>query len=118
MKKKIDKNHNKILEYYTFLLQIPDTVLQELDLNVLILPSPEQREKIRELEEKTGSVIALYKKKYEPKGRHLCKTIRSAELDPQALKLIFQMEKKIQKENETILVAYHNPILYFEAEIL
>ncbi|AOP35057.1 hypothetical protein A0128_15115 [Leptospira tipperaryensis] len=106
-----------ILEHYPFLIYLPEEILKELDLNVLMLPSFRQREKIRELEEKTQSFVALYKKGYVAKGKHLCKTIRSAQLDPDALELIFQWEKKIQKENETVLVAYHKPILYFDAYV-
>ncbi|MBM9579644.1 hypothetical protein JWG45_21075 [Leptospira sp. 201903070] len=116
MKTKSDINPDEILKYYSFLMYLPEKILKELDLSVLKIPSSGQREKIRELEKKTMSFVALYKKNYEPKGKHLCKTIRSAALDPEALELVFQMEKRIQKENETILVAYHNPILYFDEE--
>lgn len=111
-------NSDSILAQYSFLLNIPESILEELDLNVLMIPSAEQKEKIRVLEEKTKSFIALYKKNFEPKGKHLCKTIRSANLDSKAWKLIFQFERETQKENDPIVVAYHKPILFFDTNPL
>ncbi|TGM52931.1 hypothetical protein [Leptospira adleri] len=107
-------NSDSILEQYPFLLDLPDLILKDLDLQVLQIPTPEQKEKIRFLEQKTNSFMVLYKKKCQPKGKHLCKTIRSAELGSDQWKSISQLEEEIQKETESILVAYHRPVLFFE----
>ncbi|RHX92955.1 hypothetical protein [Leptospira stimsonii] len=106
-------NSDSILDQYPFLLDLPEPIRNELDLQMLLIPSHEQKEKIRGLEEKTNSFIVLYKKDYEPRGKHLCKTIRSAELESDQLKSISQFELEIQKETDLIVVAYHKPVLFF-----
>lgn len=108
--------NDPILEQYPFLLNLPKSVLKELDLHVLLIPSAEQKEKIRLLEEETRSFIVLYKKNYEPKGKHLCKTIQSAKLDLNHIESISRLEREIRKENEPIVVAYHKPVLLFNAD--
>ncbi|XDD50993.1 hypothetical protein AB3N59_04215 [Leptospira sp. WS92.C1] len=99
------------LEYDSFLMNLPDSILSGLDLGVLMIPTVKQKSKIGILESTIGSYIALYKKNVEPDGLHLCKTIQSANLNPSELEILSRFEKEEQRENEPIVIAYHKPIL-------
>ncbi|MCG6168983.1 hypothetical protein [Leptospira sanjuanensis] len=105
--------HEITFKHHSFLNQIPQPILEELDLNVLWIPNEEQKKKILLLEKKTGTHIVLYKKDVEPQGRHLCKTIRSADLNKNELDAIQNFEFKVNETADLIVVAYQRPVVLF-----
>ncbi|MCG6194383.1 hypothetical protein LFX25_14130 [Leptospira sp. FAT2] len=105
--------HEITFKHHSFLNQIPQPILEELDLNVLWIPNEEQKKKILLLEKKTGTHIVLYKKDVEPQGRHLCKTIRSADLDQDQIRSVLEFEQEQEPIQDLIVVAYQRPVVLF-----
>ncbi|TGL76463.1 hypothetical protein [Leptospira yasudae] len=106
-------NRQNALEHHSFLNQLSERILEELDLNVLLIPNETQKNRILLLEKEMGAYVVLYKKDVEPQGRHLCKTIRSAVLNEDQIRSVMEFERELRQTQDLIVVAYQKPITYF-----
>ncbi|MBT1699037.1 hypothetical protein KK083_19235 [Fulvivirgaceae bacterium PWU4] len=101
--------HNKIIDAYPFLEQIPPDLLDTLDLNSLYIPTEQERSTLSELSALLKNPVVIYKKHYTAHGAHLCRTIRSAELTHDQLDALRACEAKLAA-NDKVLVAYCDPV--------
>lgn len=99
----------EILKAYPFLKQIPDGILETLDLNALCMPTPEENALLSALSFLLKKQVVIYHKGYIPDGAHLCKTIRSATLSPDQLDALQACEARLDPSHK-VLVAYEDPV--------
>lgn len=101
--------HNKIIDAYPFLKQIPPDTLETLDLNSLYIPTEQEQSMLSGLSALLEKPVVIYRKHYTPHGAHLCRTIRSAELTHDHLEALRACEAKLAA-NDKVLVAYSDPV--------
>lgn len=101
--------HNEIIDAYPFLNQIPPDILDALDLNSLYIPTRQEQSILLALSALLKKPVVIYRKHYTPRGAHLCRTIRSAELTHDQLNALMACEAKLTP-NDKVLVAYNDPV--------
>jgi hypothetical protein len=99
----------KITDAYPFLKQIPPDILDTLDLNSLYVPTIQERVILSALSALLKKPVVIYRKHYTPRGAHLCRTIRSAELTHDQLDALLACEAKLTPSDK-VLVAYDDPV--------
>lgn len=100
--------HNT-LKAYPFLEQIPPGILATLDLNSLYIPTLAEQAMLSGLSALLKKQVVIYRKHYTPRGAHLCRTIRSAELTHDQLQALLICEANLGS-NDKVLVAYNDPV--------
>jgi hypothetical protein len=80
-----------------------------IDLDVLYVPSHEERQKLNRLSQDLKKNVVVYNG-HVSRGAHLCRVLQAATLTPAQLEALGVVEK-IFKEGQ-VVVAYENPLTF------
>jgi hypothetical protein len=99
------------LNEYPFLRRISKETLALIDLDVLHLPTVDERAMIRSLADKIHKEIVIYKKGYIAKTEHLCRVIKYASLTEDQISMLENIESYFARQ-EKLIVAYEKPLTF------
>lgn len=100
-----------LFQSYPLLSALTPEQCHAVDLNVLWIPTHEDKTAIDKLSARLDRYVVIYKKGYTPKKGHLCKMLKAAELDDNQIAEVQRVEKQLASEDKVVVV-YEKPVVF------